>query len=269
MRPERRGRRLLWRLLSLVVLAACWELLAAVYARPKLFPGLVQVVTRSLPGMAVFARGLPEPDWGTALGVIGLHSLYTAFRLVVGVAIGAALGFAAGLAAHFFGRTARANALVLLAVRAVPLMALIPLFAYWFGNRPAGVLVYIGFGAFVVMAPAAYEAAMNVPRRYVDLARMLGAGRTRLFLTTYAPAMQPQLFAALRDLMGLSWAFSLGAEYVAAPSGLGYLAHRAYQYADMDKLLVVAGVYCLYGYGTYAAVAAVTRRLGAWYLPNG
>jgi sulfonate transport system permease protein len=259
----------LWRLLSLATLAAAWQSLAAAYGDPRLLPGPVHVLTHSLPDMSAFAPRRPGPAWTAALAVIGAHSFITTARLVAGLAVGAALGFAAGLAAHFFKRTARANALALMIVRAVPLMALIPLFVYWFGNRPVGILAYIAFGAFVVTAPATYEAASDVPPHLLDQARMLGARRVRRFLTIYPFAMQPQLFPALRDLVGLGWAFSLGAEYVAAPSGLGHLARYCYEYTDMGRLLVVAGVYCVYGYASYLIVTAITRRLGAWYLPGG
>jgi len=210
--------------------------------------------------MALFG-GAPEPSYWKAFAVLALHTGITSVRIVVGVAVGAAAGFATGLAVHFFKRHRQGNAAVLLVMRSIPLLALIPLFVYWFGTDETGIYVYIAFGAWVIIASVTYASVPWVPAAYTQNAHMLGATRLQIFRTVYVHAVQPPLAAALRDVLGLSWAFSLGAEYVAARSGLGYLVYQSYLYSDMGKLIVLAAVYVICGFVVHLAMNALVLRL--------
>ena len=72
-----------------------------------------------------------------------------------------------------------------------------------------------------------------------------------MFRTVYAYATMPELTGSLRNVIGLCWAFSLGAEYLAADSGLGYLVYQSYLYADMGKMIVLAVLYAVLGIISY------------------
>lgn len=255
----------MWRLLTFLAVAVLWQIFAKIQGDERLFPSLDHIVMHSFPELALFAQGQSEPSFFVALNVIGKHSLDTITRIIAGLSVGAFVGFATGLGIHFFKHSARSNAIVLACVRAVPLMGLIPLFIYWFGNKGIGIPIYIAFGGFVVLAPVTYEAVSLVPPSFLEQAKVLGANRIRRFLTIYPFAIQPQLFSALRDVVGLSWAFSLGAEYIAARSGLGFLAYQSYLYADMGKLVFLACIYIIYGFVTFMIISTITRYVGRWY----
>jgi len=223
------------------------------------------VLLQSLPSIAAFA-GDGQGNYATAFKVIAIHSAYTFLRLACGLLAGSCLGILAGMGIHFFRRSHRANVLVLNVVRSVPLFALIPLFLYWFGGREAGIYIYITFGVFVIVATNTYEAVCNVPPDYANQAYLLGATRLQVFRTVYVHAIGPELIAGLRNALGLSWAFSLGAEYLSANSGLGYLVYQSYLYSDMGKLIVFALLYGIYGVGGYLIADRLLLGMRRWHV---
>jgi ABC-type nitrate/sulfonate/bicarbonate transport system permease component len=156
--------------------------------------------------------------------------------------------------------------LVLTAMRSVPLFALIPLFLYWFGGKETGIFVYMVFSISVIIATSAYEAVCNVPSDYVNQAYLLGATRLQIFQTVYFRAIGPEMVGSLRNVLGLSWAFSLGAEYLSANSGLGYLVYQSYLYSDMGKLMVFVILYGIYGVTSYLVADRLLYSLRSWHV---
>jgi ABC-type nitrate/sulfonate/bicarbonate transport system permease component len=74
-----------------------------------------------------------------------------------------------------------------------------------------------------------------------------------------------QLAGGLRNVIGLSWAFSLGAEYVSADKGLGYITYQCYSYSEMGQLIILAVVYAGLGYGSYELARFLISRLTPWH----
>jgi ABC-type nitrate/sulfonate/bicarbonate transport system permease component len=261
------SRKYFWRLLTVLFVLLAWQALALSRNNVSLFPSLGHIAFHSFPSIALFADSPnPKESVSVALGVIAAHSAITIVHILGGLLIGSATGIATAMAVRLVTQGASSNKLILTSARTVPLLALIPLFVYWFGNRELGIYVYISFGVFVVMSTVTYDAISNVPPGYVHQARLLGADGLRSISSVYLHAVQPQVLPAFREVVGLCWAFSLGAEYIVNRNGLGYLVSQSYQYSDMGKLVIFAGIYVLYGYLAYLGTTAVTRRIGRWYL---
>lgn len=234
-------------ILAAVCFLGIYEWFAHHVGRPLLFPPLERVTLESLPSFATFA-GSPRPELWPGCAVLISSAVETLRRVVVGGCAGVLLGFPAGLSMHYFRRSRAANDYLLAFLRAVPLFALIPLFVFWANNGEPAIYTYIAFGVAVVLATSTYEGVINVPSRYEISARLLGARRTQVFTTVYIPAIAPEVLAGIRSAIGWSWAFSLGAEYISATSGLGFLAYRSYLYSDMGKLFILAGIYVVLGW---------------------
>jgi sulfonate transport system permease protein len=156
------------------------------------------------------------------------------------------------------------SAVALTAVRSVPLLALIPLFSFWFGTLWYGPLLYIAFGIFVVTASDCYEASANLPKVFVQHARLLGARGPFILATIHLPGIASSLAASLKNLVGYGWAFALGAEYVSAQSGLGFLTYQTYLYSDMGKLAVFALVYMFLGYASFEVASHAISKFVPW-----
>jgi ABC-type nitrate/sulfonate/bicarbonate transport system permease component len=117
----------------------------------------------------------------------------------------------------------------------------------------------------VIIATNTYEAICNLPPAYGYLASLMEANRYQLFRTVYLHAIQPEMIGGFRNVLGLAWAFSLGAEYLSATSGLGYLVYQSYLYSDMGKLIVFALIYGVYGIVGYCFTEELMNNLRKWH----
>jgi len=245
-----------------------WELLARLFDQPLLVPWPSWVFGVSFPSLAIFG-GAPGPDVAVALATVGRNVAVTFTRIVAGVLAGVASGVAVGAAAHLASRHCRHEPALLVALRSVPLFGLIPLFVLWFGGSETGVWTYIAFSVAIIVATGTYQAIDNVPQLYLLQSRLLGASSWQRFTTVVMPAMLPELAGTLRNVLGLSWAFSLGAEYAAASDGLGRLVYLSYTYADMGKIAALAAVYGMGGLLVFFAWNRLSNRSRRRNQPTG
>jgi len=248
---------------SLIATAVAWEIFAHLHADDRLYPSLERLLTISFPSLGVFSLST-EPTYLNAVSVISVHAAITIARITGALVLGIPLGIAVGLSIHYLRGSGPFPAAALTIIRSVPLLALIPLFAFWFGSSPLGIFAYICFGVCVVVSSDTYEAAANLSLVHVQQAKLLGATVHRVIRTVYLPGISPAMVGSLRNVLGLCWALALGAEYVSATSGLGYIAYQSYLYSDMGKLAVMAVVYMVLGVGTFTAFEYLTRALLPW-----
>lgn len=252
------------------VLLLAWEAMGRMVAQPTLLPWPSHMLRVSFPSLSIFGGEHPPNAWAAAIVVTSQLSI-TLQRIAIGVVAGAAIGLLLGVAAFSGAAYCRREPPLLVLLRSLPLFALIPLFVLWFGGSEMGVSLYIMFSVSVVVATGTYQAIDNVPSRYLLQARLMGASPAQRLRTVVVPAIVPELMGTMRNVIGLSWAFSLGAEYAGAPDGLGRLVYLSYTYADMGKIATLAAVYAGGGLVVYflwnrAWAGAVGRR---WRFLNG
>lgn len=262
---NRSWRSILSRAITLLVILMIWQFISLLIKDERTFPGIDYLLKISLPSLAVFEGGKAN-DYCLALWILLKHSGITIFRILIGLIAGSFAGVLAGFAIHFLAPIKRTNTYLLMLVRSVPLFALIPLFLYWFGGRESSIYSYISFGIFVIVATNTFEALSNVSPGYILQAKLLGANRLQIFSTVHFHAIQPEMLGAWRTAVGLSWAFSLGAEYLASTSGLGYLVYQSYLYSDMGKLVLLATIYGCYGIISYKLLQAVLDNTVRWQM---
>lgn len=220
-----------------------WEVLATMTDDPRLAPHVWELVSTSYPSFALFAAGR-QPDFGQATSVLVSNLVITVTRALIGLVVGTVLGLLAGLLVHFFPHQRRSSKFLLEIIRTAPLFSLLPLWVYWFAGSELGIISYIAFAVFMFVSVGCYEAVLNVSESLVFQARLLGANRPVLFRTVLLPSILPDLARTFRWIVGLLFAFSLGAEYLSSNSlGLGALAYSAYLYANVGQLIVLGMIY--------------------------
>ena len=109
------------------------------------------------------------------------------------------------------------------AVRFVAPIAWVPFAALWFGTGIGGPVLIIFMGAFPPVLINTYRGAKFVDAKYIEAARMLGAGPVRVIAQVLLPAAVPSIVAGLRISAGLGWQSLVGAELIVASSGVGYM----------------------------------------------
>ena len=265
-------------ILVLIAMAGLWQILSMVFTAEAvpgepMVPGWQVVFTRTFLSLADYwegglgvpsvAEGAP-PSYLAAVLAILSHSLDTMVRLYTGLLVGGVIGTALGLAVSWSRWSRRLVDLPVQIIRTLPLLAMVPLFQLWFGTYFVGKVIFVAYGVGVIFFAGTVNAVRNVPQIYIDNARTLGASRLRLYRTVILPAIFPELRATILLSLGTAWAAVLGAEYLGAQSGLGYIIVYSEQFAYLDRMFVIALLFVIYASISYALFDRLCLRLLRW-----
>jgi sulfonate transport system permease protein len=265
-------------LLVLLGMAAIWQVLSLIFTAEAvpgepMVPGWQIVFSRTLLSLADYWQGGlgvasvaagAERSYAAAFLSILSHSLDTMVRLYTGLLIGGVVGTALGLAVSWSRWTRRLVDLPLQFLRTLPLLAMVPLFQLWFGIDFLGKVIFVAYGVGVIFVAGVVNAVKNVPQIYIDNARILGASRWRVYTTVILPSIFPELRATILLSLGIGWAAVLGAEYLGAQSGLGYIIIYSEQFAYLDRMFLVALIFVLYASVSYWLFAKLSARMLQW-----
>ena len=278
-----RARRDRWiSVMVFAALAGIWQILSVVYtaeAQPgePMIAGWQVLFTKTFLtlsdywqgglGVSAVADGAERSYLAALLAVLS-HSIDTIGRLSLGLALGGAVGLLLGLAVSWSRWTRRLFDWPLQFLRTLPLLAMVPLFQLWFGTYFFGEVLFVAYGIAVIVFAGTVNAVRNVPPIYIDNARSLGASRWTLYRTVILPAIFPAMRSTILLSLGAGWSAVLGAEYLGAQSGLGYIIVYAQQFAYLDRMFLVALLFILYTSISYWAISRLSARLLAWAPPS-
>ena len=204
--------------------------------------------------VARLANLVVEPFAGYTLFV---HLLSSMQRFAMGFAIAVLIGIPLGLLMAWFPWVDRFVSPAFDAVRFVAPIAWVPFAALWFGTGIGGPVLIIFMGAFPPVLINTYRGAKNVDLKYVEAARMLGAGNLRAMTQVLLPAAVPSIVAGLRISAGLGWQSLVGAELIVASSGVGYLMVKGQ--AAISTATVMSGMVAIGAVGI--AIDMALRRV--------
>jgi sulfonate transport system permease protein len=266
------------RLSTVLAMVAAWEIAAWLspvtpLAETPLVPSFEEIFGPSLLGMAdywKFPFWAPitsmggEQTWRGALLALGWHSGLTLMRLAAGLCLGAAFGIGAGLAIAWSPALRRGSYLPLAIFRMIPLLAMIPLFQFWVGTNTAGVVAFVTVGTGAVFLVGTINAVANVPVRYIEYARTLGAGPAQVYARVVIPAILPELFSSVLLSLGLGWSAVIAGEYVGIDSGLGRILTFAQFMSQTGRMALIGLLLVLYAGLSYVLCNRAARRLLDW-----
>lgn len=252
----------------LVLLLAVWWVAAAWVERTSdraevLLPSPIDVV-QSIRGLAVFAGPGADLSYSNAVRVIIEHTVDSGLRLLTGLMLGIIVGVGAGLLLGWNRRLRNLAEGPLLAIRVVPLLALLPLFLAWYGGRETGNITFIAFAAFTMLFVNTLEAVRNVDPVVQSYARTLGASPLRVYRTVVVPAIVPELIGGIRVVLGVAWAILLAAEFLASQSGIGHILILAQQYSYTSRMVLIVLLIMLYTFVLDRAFATLAARSTRW-----
>ena len=226
-------RRLLGIIAPAVLALLLWQGAVSLFALPPFI----------LPGPARVAATLIDSS-----ALIATHALVTAAEVALGLALGAGLGAltAVGLAASPLAR--RLVRPMLVFSQAVPVFALAPILTLWLGY---GIWSKVAMALLIIYFPVTssfFDALMRTPGAWLDLARIMGARRSRMMWHIRVPAALPGLASGLRLAAVYAPIGAIIGEWVGASDGLGYLMLLANGRAKIDLMfaaLIVLAVLTL------------------------
>lgn len=148
--------------------------------------------------------------------------------------------------------------------RAIPTLALIPLFIVWFGIGEEMKLIVITTSVAIPIYINTHAQLRGVDSRYVELAATVGLSRWGFIRRIALPGSLPGFFTGLRLAVTISWLALVVVEQVNATSGIGYLMTQARTYGQIDIIVVGLVIYGLLGLFGDLAVRATERRALSW-----
>ena len=120
----------------------------------------------------------------------------------------------------------------------IPGLAWTPLVIMWFGIGETAVVVLIFISAVWPIVYGAYDGFRNIPRNYILVCRQFGATWSIRVRRVLLPAALPMLFAGLRLGHGMGWRAIVGAEMIAALTGIGYMLNMGGELRRPDVVVI-------------------------------
>jgi NitT/TauT family transport system permease protein len=157
---------------------------------------------------------------------------------------------------------------LLLAVNAIPKIAVAPLLVIWmgFGQAPKVVLVFLVCFFPVVISTA--SGMKSTPVELVELLRSLNASRAQEFFKLRFQYALPQIFVGLKVAISLAVIGSVIAEFVGATSGLGYVIAQSGGSADTALAFAAMALLGAVSIVLFHALVVLEKRMLPWAEEN-
>lgn len=123
-------------------------------------------------------------------------------------------------------------------MRMVPPLAMTPLLILWAGIGNTTQLIIIILACFFPIFLNARDGLRRVTVEQKELAKSLMLSRKRYACYILLPAATPSIVTGARLAFGYSWRALIGAELIAASSGLGYMIIDAQELQRTDEVMV-------------------------------
>lgn len=147
---------------------------------------------------------------------------------------------------------------------AMPMVAVLPLLAIWFGYESNARLATIVFAAFFSVAMNARDGARSVPPEYLEVAKAYRAKRRYVWFDITLLSSLPYLIAGIRLASGRALVGAVIAEFFVSLDGVGmYILSHARSFKHNEA---VVGVLALAAFGLLVdwTMNWVTRRYLPW-----
>lgn len=173
-------------------------------------------------------------------GELQQHLSLSLYRLLAGFAIGCVAGIAFGLLLGLAPRVRPYVAPTFDVLRQLPSVALIPLFIMLFGIGEGFKILIVVKATFFVVALSVEQAISALGTRYLEVAAVLRFTRWQTISKVVLPAIVPDTLTGARIALSRSWMVLVGAELLAADSGIGQMMEMGRQMLRLD--IVMLGV---------------------------
>jgi NitT/TauT family transport system permease protein len=232
-----------------VVIVGAWQLIVAFAGyEPFLLPGPLDVGIR-------FVRAWTD-------GTMTPHAWTTLQEVLLGFLVGAGLGVPVGVLLARSRFAARLLSPYIVAAQAMPILALAPLIALWFGTGLLSKVVICGLIVFFPVAVSTMVGVRSVDPRLVEMGRAFRASRSQLIRQVELPAALPAILGGMRVGATLAVVGAIVGEWAGADQGLGVLVNLARgSLFDTPLMFATLLTIALLGVSLYLVVVLVERRV--------
>jgi NitT/TauT family transport system permease protein len=236
---------------ALILFLAAWELIVRLLNVPEIVLPPPTSILEALRAIVIS---------GAVLSHLGV----TVTEVLAGFGLGAVAALVLGTLIAQFRLVDRIVYPYVIALQAVPKVALAPLLVIWFGFGISSKILMTAVIAFFPILVNTIAGLRSVEQDRLDLMVALNASRWQIFRYVRLPTALPFIFAGLDVGIVLSVIGAIVGEFVGANAGLGYLL-LVYN-ADLKIAAVFALLVILAALGIilHAIVQAVQKRVMFW-----
>lgn len=149
-------------------------------------------------------------------------------------------------------------------IRHIPPISLIPLLILWMGIGEAPKISVIILAAFFPVFLNTVSGIVNADGKLKEVGAAFGFSRREILLKITLPQALPSMLVGLQLGLGYSWRSLVGAELIAASSGIGYMMTEAEQLSRTDIILVGILAIGILGYAVDFFFIRLTNKLIKW-----
>jgi NitT/TauT family transport system permease protein len=190
--------------------------------------------------------------------------LSSAWQLAAGVGIGALAGIVLGLALGWSRRVGAALEPTVIAINAVPLIAVIPLMIVLLGIGAATALTIVALFAFFPVYFAVSSAVAGVDAKLVRMCRAFGGTEWHVLTGIVLPTTVPAITAGLRLSIGRALTGLVVVELFIGQGGLGSIILNAVNQSMPNLALLAVVVLGVVNMVASGALLLLQNRVDTW-----
>jgi len=191
------------------------------------------------------------------------HVWITTLEILGGFVVAGAVGVLLGMAVAWSPAIARALVPFLVFVNTLPKVAVAPLFLLWLGY---GLVPNMLIAALIGFFPVVINTAVGltqIDEDLLDLGRVFGAPRWKVFLKIRLPNALPYVLSALKITATAAVVGAIVGEFVASQSGLGTVIVNAQTNLNTPVAFAALAWISVIGLALYGVVSLAAR----WFVP--
>jgi len=231
------------RLVVVLSFCATWQILSV------LFPGVDFALSRPLSVATEIGRF-------ALTGEIVWHTLATGGAALAGLVLGTTIGTALGLTTWFSRNATAILRPFVLALGALPVLAIAPLVIIWFGIGLKMKVALAALSTVFVSIAQASRGAESVSKHYIQMMRGMNASDRQIFTSVIVPGSLDWVIGAMKLNAGLALLGAFIGEFIASEIGLGHLVLKAANLYNTPRALA-ASFYIM-------VLAVIFDRIAGW-----
>ena len=234
---------------TLALLVGAWEAACRIFEIPVWL----------LPSPSAIAIRLME-FWSLLL----YHAYVTFYESILGFFVAVILAIPISIAIAYSRMLQNTIYPILLVFQTVPKVAIAPVIVMWFGLGLESKIVIAFLVSFFVIVVNLTTGFLTAPPELIDIARLLNAKKTQIFLKIRLPYAMPFFFSGLKSAITLSIVGAVIGEFVASSEGLGYVILAAAPQLDTDIAFAAILMLSVIGLALFATVHVLERIFVPW-----
>lgn len=216
----------------------------------------------------------PEKVFFTAVkllksGELFKHMFTSISRIFFGFSITVILAVPSAVIFGMFPKIYNYFKSILEFMRHTPPLALIPMIILWFGIGEFSKITIIILASFFPVFLNTLKGIENCDKKFIEVGQVFDFTKYEIFRKIILPSAVPDILNGIKLGIGYSWRAIIGAEMIAASSGIGYLILDGQQMSRSD--VVIVGIFSIGIFGSFTdyvcskIIERYIRKRGIFY----